>query len=348
MGMRAKKLFVLVILMLLTAVPINQGLAVEGGVGPGFAENRKMGAPFVGQDLHLAGGELLSFLLSSGEHSLVLQGGFSMSVGANQFSSDSAALWLKSEPTEFRGHVDVEVNVRVYLEGNVSLIKTRGAKTTDLSEKVVEKGESMVVRFGVGGEVFVTAKKRELGDPRGLELYARALAAVVPVGAEPEVEPEAKVPELPTEKIGPEKPPKEVVSVKPEEKEPRFRYPVNISPAGDAPLETESAKAADGTDIATVMQRFYVWQKQDEEGGLLELQADKAVIFYSRKQLGAPADSNEGKNDGGGAEEILAKGVVKAIYMSGDVVMTEGQRTVRAEEMFYDFETKKGSYFVKQ
>ena len=33
---------------------------------------------------------------------------------------------------------------------------------------------------------------------------------------------------------------------------------------------------------------------------------------------------------------------MKAIYMSGDVVMTEGQRTIRAEEMYYDFERKKG------
>ena len=339
-----KKLFVLVILVLLPALPTRSGLAIEGGVGGEKA------SAFVGQDLHLAGGELLSYQLSTGpstalgvnSHILVLQDGFSMSVGANQFSSDSAVVWLKAEATEFRGRVRIDVNARVYLEGNVSLKKTKGAKTTGLNETVVEKGESMVVRFGVSGEVFVTAKKRELGDPRGLELYSRALAVVVPVEPKLELRPEARVPELPAEKIRPERAPEEAVTVKPvevvpepEAKEPRFRYPVNISPAGEAPLKTKSAKAADGTDIATVMQRFYVWQKQDEEGGLLELQADRAVIFYSSEQLRAG-------EAGGGAEEILAGGAVKAIYMSGDVVMTEGQRTIRAEEMYYDFERKKG------
>ncbi|MHC4461132.1 MAG: hypothetical protein ACYS30_06820 [Planctomycetota bacterium] len=341
--MREKKLFVSVILILVLVVPIKLGVAVEDGLGGNKA------SAFVGQDLHLAGGELLSYQLSTGEHGLVLRDGFSMSIGANQFSSDSAVVWLKAERAEFRGLVRIDVNVRVYLEGKVSLNRAKGAKTTGLSERVVERGESMVVRFGVSGEVFVRADKREFGDPRGLELYSRALVAVVSVEPELGLQPEAQVPELPAEKISPEKPPKEVVTVKPgevvpkpEEKKPRFRYPVNISPVGEAPLKTESAKAADGTDIATVLQRFYVWQKQDEEGGLLELQADRAVIFYSSEQIRAPVTSDEGKNGGGGVEEILGRGAVKAIYMSGDVVVTEGQRTIRAEEMYYDFESKKG------
>ncbi len=356
--MRTKKLFVSVILILVLTVPIKLGVAIEGRVASERARPVRSKSPlvtatlsarlsngaraFVGQDLHLAGVELLSYQLSTGEHILVLRDGFSMSIGANQFSSDSAVVWLSSERTEFRGRVRVDVNVRAYLEGNVSVKKARGAKTTDLSETVIEKAESMVVRFGVSGEVFVTAGKRELGDPRGLELYARALAAVVPVEPKLELRPEAKVPELPAEKIPAERPPEEVITVKavevvpePEEKKPRFRYPVNISPAGEAPLKMESAKAVDGTDIATVMQRFYVWQKQDEEGGSLALQADKAVIFYSSRGLVAGEDRE-------GAEEILAKGGVKAIYMSGDVVMTEGQRTIRADEMYYDFEMKKG------
>ncbi|GAH05949.1 unnamed protein product, partial [marine sediment metagenome] len=130
-------------------------MAVEGGVAGEKAR------AFVGQDLHLAGGELLlyqsrpgpSTALGVNSHILVLRDGFSMSIGANQFSSDSAVLWLKAEPTEFRGRVDVEVNVQVYLEGNVSLKKTRGAKTTGLSETVVEKGPS--TSLGVNSSMVV-------------------------------------------------------------------------------------------------------------------------------------------------------------------------------------------------
>jgi hypothetical protein len=86
---------------------------------------------------------------------------------------------------------------------------------------------------------------------------------------------------------------------------------------------------------ATVIGRFYLWQKQDEKGGLLELQADNAVIFSSGEQLAADKDR-------GGADDILARGAVGAIYVCGDVVMTEGQRTTRADEIYYDFERKKG------
>jgi len=81
-----------------------------------------------------------------------------------------------------------------------------------------------------------------------------------------------------------------------------------------------------------VLGRFYLSQKQDEEGGLLELQADNAVIFLSAEQL------PEG-NGKGGAKDALTG--MQAIYMSGDVMVTNGQRTIRADEIYYDFERKK-------
>ncbi len=54
----------------------------------------------------------------------------------------------------------------------------------------------MVVRFGVSGEVFVTAEKREVADPRGLELYQKALAAV----AGKKLVAEKPIPAVPVEK----------------------------------------------------------------------------------------------------------------------------------------------------
>ena len=349
--MRRKRLFVLVMLVFL---PATVSLAVESGVPSHRAE------AFIGQDLHLAGAEVISYQASTGEHILVFQGGFSMSIGANQFSSNSAVVWLESIATEFRGPVHIDYKVRVYLDGNVSVKKGRGAKTTDLSQRIVEKGQAMVVRFSVSGEVFVTADKRKITDPRGLELYKRALTAVVPVEPKFVVQPEVVVPEL-LEEVRPEVPTKEVVVVKkprepgliekvvpvkpaevvakPEAKEPVFRYPVNFAPAGEVPLEFESAKAEDGTDIATVIGRLYVWQWRGVRGKevLLELLADNAVIFYSEEAWKTYEESLPGV----GTEDILAKGAVRAIYMSGDVVMTEGQRTIRADEIYYDFDRKK-------
>jgi hypothetical protein len=381
-----KKLFIL-IMMILTAEAVS--FAVEGGVSQQRAQ------PFAGQDLHLSGREVISYQSDSGEHILVFQDGFSMSIGANQFFSDSAVVWLKGVTTEFLGRSSIEYKVRAYLEGGVSIKKGKGTKTTDLSQTVVEDRQSMAVQFGVSGEVFVTADRREIADPRGLELYKKAEAAVVPAGPEFVVQPEAMVPELPREEVQQKRPPKEAAAVppkpkkeaaavphkpkkelaaappkpakerlpapakpqqggllemifgggeakaakpakavaEPEAKKPRFTYPVNIAPAGKVEPKIERTKAPDGTDVATVIGRFYVWQKQDEEGGLLELEGDNAVMFYS-----GPERSGE---EQGGAGEVLAEGGVQAIYMSGDVVMTEGQRTIRADEMYYDFQNKK-------
>ncbi len=78
--MRGKRLFLLVMLVLLPAAAL---LAAESRA-----------EAFTGQDLHLAGVEVLSYYLSTGEQILVFRGGFSMSIGANHFSSNSAVVWL--------------------------------------------------------------------------------------------------------------------------------------------------------------------------------------------------------------------------------------------------------------
>jgi hypothetical protein len=374
--MRKNKLIILVTVVFAAGAV---SFAVEGEVSQQRAQ------AFAGQDLQLSGREVISYQSDSGEHILVFQGVFSMLVGANQFFSDSAVVWVKGATTEFLGESRIDYKVKAYLEGSVSVKKGKSAKTTDLNQTVVEDSGSMVVQFDVSGEVFVTAEKREIADPRGLELYKKAEAAIVPGGPKFVVQAEARVPELPKEEIRRERPPKKEVAavpskpkkeivaafpkaekerlpapekpqqqgllemmfgrgerkpVKPVEavaktevKRPRFVYPVNIAPAGEVEPKIERTTAPDGTDVATVVGRFYVWQKKDEAGGLLELEADNAVIFYSGAALSGKEKAKE--------EEVLTEGGVQAIYMSGDVVMTEGQRTIRADEMYYDFQDKK-------
>ncbi|HDZ69146.1 MAG TPA: LPS-assembly protein LptD, partial [Phycisphaerales bacterium] len=306
---------------------------------------------FDGQDLHLEGTEVVSYQLSTGEHTLLFRNGFSMSIGANQFSSDSAVVWLKSKTTEFRGRTRIDYNAKVYLTGNITVKKGKGARTTDLEtflvprktrdEQEATRYESMVVRFSVSGEVFVTADIKKSGDPRGLVLYKKALADVTSLGLKFAVKAEVPVSEtadsvkqIPVAELADSnkvKSEKTEIIAKPKVKKPGLAYPVNIAPAGEVKPKVEISTAADGTDIATVIGRFYLWQKQDEKGGLLELQADDAVMFL--------ADSGQRTAD---SKEPYAKRYTpNAVYMSGDVVMTEGQRTIRADELYYDFQEKK-------
>ena len=307
---------------------------------------------FVGQDLHLSGAEVISYQVTEAEHALVFRDGFSMSIGANRFTSDKGVAWLESESMEFRGRVHVRVNVRVYLQGNISIGKGRFAKTTGLEEVIIEPGKEMVVYFGLGGEVFVTADKRESFDPRSQALYKKARAAAVPVSPKFVIRPEAMVPgwkekELvveepvkqpiergvvgePAEAVEPEAAP--TIAAEPKAKKPKFIYPINIAPAGQSQPVIESAPSADELEIETVTGRLYIWQKTDESGGLLELQADNTVIFRSPGQSGGAQPEDE---------DVLGKSGVVAIYMSGDVLMTEDSRTIRADELYYDFKAKK-------
>lgn len=358
--MRKNKLIILITVLFVSGAV---SFAVENEI------SQRRAQAFAGQDLQLSGREVASYQSEDGEHILVFQSGFSMSIGANQFHSDSAVVWVKSVTTEFLGESKIEYKVKAYMEGKVSVKKGRSAKTIDLNQSVVEEKQSIAVQFDVSGEVFVTADKREISDPRSLGLYKKAASSLVPVGPKFVVQPEALVPELPEMKIHRKRPSKKEVAgavpagekeelaaaEKPKEggllgvlfrgkgkraeaakvvaKEPRYMYPVNIAPAGEVEPKIERTKAPDETDIATVVGRFYIWQKQNEEGGLLELEADTAVIFYS----GAQQPSEDGAEGG----EVLPSGGVRAIYMSGDVVMTEGQRTIRADEMYYDFRDRK-------
>jgi len=328
--MRNRTLFILVFLVLLSGTAWS---AMDGG-----GEPVPKASAFVGQDLHMTGRAVISHQLSTAEHILVFRDGFSMSIGANQFSSDNAVVWLiprSAVAVESTSRPKWKVDDRsrigykamVYLQGGVSVKKAKGSRMTSLMGTVIEKGRVMVVQFGVSGEVFVTADKRRIADPRGLALYAEAFAGLRKVGIRPtSVEAEPREVELPAEKEEPAE-----VGIEPEDKEPHFRYPIHYSGVGEvAPKVEWDDKAKIGTWIG----RLYLWQKQDEKGGLLELQADNAVVFGSGQEPG----SNEKRT---GGEGIFGGGAIEAVYLSGDVLMTEGLRTIRADEMYYEFEGKK-------
>jgi len=325
------------ILLIFVLLPTTVALAID----------QQKARPFVGQDLHLQGPKLISYQLSTNQYALVFPQGFSVSIGANQFSSNQAVVWLQSTTSEFQGRVRIDYHATIYLYQDISVKKGLSAKTTPINEMIIEPGQTAVLRFNVTGEIFVTADKRELSDPRSSKLYKHALTAVTAARTE-SVRPKPPAPRISSKLIKPNQPgfietliAREEESAKltskptvPEAKKPIFLYPVNIAPAGERAPQIQSTREPDGTIIETVIGRLYVWQKQDEKGRLLELQADNAVVFRLPQQ---PLLEKEQTT----AENILAKGSVKTIYMSGDVVMTDGLRTIRADEIIYDFQKKK-------
>jgi hypothetical protein len=320
-SMQSKLLFVLFFLPALAA-------------GTVLGADSPPAASMAAQDLHLEGPEVLSYKLDTGEQLLLFEAGFSMSVGTARFSGDKAVLWLTVKPGEIAYGRRVSYAIEAYIEGRVSAKQDKDSRSMGLVWTTVEKGKSIAVRFEISGKVFVTTENRTVGDPGPSALYRKAVAAVRP--AEPE--PEAKTVEPPVDSLL-EEPPEKPVREPPRRPVVSFRYPVNIAPAGEAPLDISVTTEEDGTYVATVIGRFFLWQKQ-KKGDLLELQADNAVIWYAQ-------DANNGSEEppqdkaGEKSSDFLAGGSVKAVYMSGDVLMTQGPRTVRADKLYYNFDLQR-------
>ncbi|MHC4265832.1 MAG: LPS-assembly protein LptD [Planctomycetota bacterium] len=307
--------------------------------GTSFSIDNQQAKTLMGRDLNLSAQELTSYQLSTGEHVLVFSNDFRLSIGAVQYSGDNAVVWLQSNTTEFRGRVFTDYNAKVYLEGSIKSKKPRKTLTSHITEVRFDKGETAVVLFNVSGEVFVTADKREQQDPRGLPIYSRGQSAVAVADRGQMTMPQEVYPDLPMELLRekplPEK--EKIAEMKPAgPPEPfQMKYPVSIAPAGEVQptFERSPAKTPEGFNIVTVIGRFYIWQKKDEKGGLLELQADNAVIYYISEE------SDEEKKPTPFADgSTLGEGSIKGIYLAGNVVMTEGLRTIRADELYYDFQ----------
>jgi hypothetical protein len=121
------------------------------------------------------------------------------------------------------------------------------------------------------------------------------------------------------------------------DQKPRLAGTINIAPEGGTTLQVERSIAQDGTEVVTLIGRVYVWW-QESDGGerqpmLLELHADNAVMW--RGELSASEQSMPVVL-GATAENVTA------IYVCGNVLARQGRRTIRADEVYYDFKSKRG------
>lgn len=360
--MKAKALKLVISMALSLPIILLAGIISSAGA----IEGPQAGA-FLGRDVHISGDKLLSYQGQNGENSLVIEGNCSISAGADTFTGQSAVIWLRQKPEPGAG-----VSISAYVTGKVSARRNKGIRLPGLNWQMVEAENAIVVWFVATGEVFVTADSREAADVRESDFYSKAFSSVsalsedfsaqfqslAPVRLEPRVEPQPpRAVEPKREAIEPttEQPgrresgegifgfidrlfgrkKKAQASAEPGQPKVTVRYPVNLAPATDQEPNVEWGGTLEGADITTIIGRFYLWQKQDQRGGLLEMQADAAVVFYSSQKL-----SDEGQQ--GGIQDIAAKGAIQAVYLQGDVVMTEGLRTIRADQMYYNFVAKRG------
>jgi hypothetical protein len=290
---------------------------------PSATDAQTTGRQWLGRDLHLTAGEILSDEAGGGQL-LVCQGGFSMALAGRQWNSDSALIWIRTKKIAKPGGSTTSYDVQAYLKGHVSHKRTGDTQGLKIKEVAVDKGSAVVLRASISGEVFVTADTKRTASPYGLSLYKEAAAGFGKAGLDVPASPASAVSSSAAAAR------KGAASTG----TPTY-YTVSVSSLSETPPVFELSKAGD-TEIITWIGRVYVlWQEQVEGASpseLIELQADSLVAW---RKAGDSSPSSPGPSP------TQFEGVSE-VYVSGDVLLRQGQRTIRAAELYYDLQNKRG------
>jgi len=314
----------------------------------GFAATGPQGQELslAGQDLHLTAPMMTvcAAPMEGWSQAVILDGGVSVQIGDNILSGRSAVLWLQPYGTELAAYGTGQAYLaRVYLEGEVSAQKGPKSRTTPVQHLVVEGAEVLLTQFVITGEVFATADSQTQITSNYLkdyEIYGRGLNAARQIPSGPAVRPSAMVPpasdKIESPNLKPSKKPQKPSSaaiaeqLKPspvkEETPEESAFPVHLSALWEPAPEVRRTLMPDGQEVYTASGRFYVWQKRADDQ-VVEFMADNLVIFT---QAGSFSLQQEQGNQ-------IGMGDISTVYLSGNIVMTEGDRTIRADEIYYDF-----------
>ena len=113
----------------------------------------------------------------------------------------------------------------------------------------------------------------------------------------------------------------------------------------------------DDRQVLTAIGDVHLFQGDAEGGDPLELRADAAVLFLGTempmsddvetpagepvpppRDLTGEADTERGLDVGSlGSDELVSGTDIEGVYLEGDVVLTRGERMIRAEQLYYDF-----------
>ena len=327
-------------------------MVICSGVAAGDSQNQ--GFSLAGQDLHIAAPMMTVCPdpMQDWSQTIILDGGVSVQIGDNFLSGRGAVIWLQSQATELTGYGAGKTYLaRVYLEGNVSVHKGPKSRTTAVQHFMIEGAEALVTQFKVTGEVFASSDSKNQIGPEALsgsEIYGRALRGTSQIPSGPVIPASAMVPDVSdvviNPRVGPDKKPvtassaaiakqlDEAMSPQEElEEEPIApEYPIHLSAMWEPVPQVRRMTMPDGQEVYTASGRFYLWQKKTEEQ-VIEFMADNLVLFTQ------PDNFNLEQQQG----NQIGSGKAQSAYLSGNIVMTQGEQTIRCDELYYDFGRKR-------
>lgn len=258
-------------------------------------------------------------------------GDFELRLGGYSMRSRDAVVWFRRQMWRDRAFYDVEV----FLWREAQIRHPAGT---------IETGDGLFARVRSFGKLVLNADGFTPSPDEHSELFAAA-RAVRAGGIGPAAAPD--------ETTGP------VQATRPAgfefERPPRPRIPVSYG------SEKLTSIVRDGRRLVIAIGDVYVTQGAATSADFLELRADAAVLYMREGVLDVESPDEEQKPkerpDGeepppdealprSPAEERLeekktdrdmAREYVEAVYLEGDVVLTRGQRMIRASRLYYDF-----------
>ncbi len=287
-------------------------------------------------DVTMAGRYVRQWRQEDGTLTLLFNGGFEMTFGQRRLEARDAVVWIEPRRTELEGRKYFELTV--YLSEQAVVREPGGTVTEDQTLLV-----SNIRTFGR------ITKSHDAHSPESMEtseFYQRAMADRERI--ERGVPPETAMPP---------------VTVKRPADADRDRPPTIVR--YDFPEGVEPAQTPAGEQVFIATGRVYLSQSGGPDSPVLEIMADHAVVFPAESAAEAllgdqepttrpatqPAEGEAGtpgQEDSSqeppavrpeqtpGLGQIGER--IRAVYLEGDVVLSLGTRTVRANRLYYDFE----------
>ncbi len=320
------------LLALLTACPIASATLPGQVGGPAEPPEEPLLPEIISRDdVQMRGRYVRQWKQADGTVTLLFNGGFEMTFGRRQMSAVDAVVWISPQLDE-EGRKFYELTV--YLSENAQVLEPAGT--------LIEDAVLLVTNIRTRGRLI---KFHDAHSPESLEattFYQRALhdrrliESGRPTGAE----------------MGVAGPPAETG------REPRLPPPV----IRYALKNLEPAVTPAGETVYVSTGRVYFSRTGDPNSPVLEIQADSAVIFPAPRAAEALLRTEEGpsppprpaeetqpspatqpagpqREPEVGPLEVGELGErIRAVYLEGDVILSLGDRFIRAARLYYDFE----------
>ena len=272
-------------------------------------------------------GELV-YLWEDGQDANIVHfvGDFELQVGHRRMNADEAVIWMVRKSYKGKSYTAFEI----VLWSNAQVVEAEGTVT---------RGPVLFATMNAGGRVRTSADRKTFASSRDTAGYQRALR----------VRTAARVPRQEASEY-------DGLTV--------IEFTGDATPtAVEAPLvsyqgEDTTIEMLDGQTIVTVIGDVYVFRGDAGGRDALELRADAAVVYLAdgssdngeesfedrpgRAGSRGTVEDDRGILSGIGREDTDAMGFgtagnVEAVYLEGDIVLSTGDRSIRASRLYYDF-----------